>query len=236
MKLLLLNPKRKSTVKKGAVMKRRKAHKAVAKRRSVRRRNPIAVSTVSAPRRKRRSLRRIGAVVARSVGRRIKRRVGALRSRMGGGSVVTQAKHTLMNGAVAGLGAVGADMVAAQLMRFLPTSVQTGPAQQIAQALVSVAAGFAISKVNKTAGEAVAMGGVTVATYNLTKNLLKGAGVPGMAGYYNLAGYDYDPSYGMEQYDPLKSVNSTNVLAGYVPTSPIDSGAYDPLMSGYVNY
>jgi len=238
MKLLLLNPKRKSTVKKGKTMARRKHTK-----RKIRR-NPAPAALVARRPSRRRRIARSVVAVAKRAGRVVRRRVRSLRARTGGGSLVNNAKHTVMNGAVAGLGAVGADIIAAQLMQFLPDNLKTGPMQQVAQAAVSLIAGFAVSKVNKTAGEAVAMGGITVATYNLTKSLLKSSGIPGMAGYYDLQGYDYNPSYGMGSYnDSLRSVSSSNPLSEYAsqmnPNAGFDSGfdvanglsEYDPSYS-----
>jgi uncharacterized membrane protein YgdD (TMEM256/DUF423 family) len=123
--------------------------------------------------------------------------------------------HTLKMGVVAGLGAVGADLVAAQINKYLPVQMQTGVMQQVTQALVSVVAGMLINRVNKTAGQAIAMGGVTIATYNLAHSMLAGKGIPGIA--------EYDPlhptSPGLlayeQSYSPMNGLGSNEGLLEY---------------------
>lgn len=216
MRLLLLNPKRKLTVKKGEAMHKRRKHarKTVA-RRHIKRRNPRAVATVaSAPvHHKRRSIKRRVSTGVSVATRRLKRRVRGF----GGSSrsMVPAAKQVAIQGAIAGFGAIGADIVAAQIMKYVPASLKTAQMQPFAQVAVSVLAGLLISKVNKRAGDAVAVGGVTVATYNLGKALLKTAGVTGLSNYSNLQGYDYDPSYGLGSPYGMRSVSTGNALSEY---------------------
>lgn len=239
MKLLLVNPRRKSTVaKKGETMRKRHTRKHTAKRVHVRRRkNPRAVATVAAsPVARHSRRRRIGRSLS-VASRRIRRRAKGFGS-SSAKSLVASSKQTVMHGAIAGLGAVGADIVAGQLMKYLPASLKTAEMQPFAQVGVSLLAGFVISKVHKQAGDAVAFGGVTVATYNLAKSLLNKAGVPGLSGYNNLQGYDYNPSYGIGLYDPgLRSVggnplaeytdNPYNLNGGMLQQNTFGMGMYD---------
>lgn len=175
MKLLLANPRRK-----------RRAKKTHAKK--------TVITVKSNPRRKRSSaLSRFAKL------RRNPRRRGGLRGFAGraGSSAVATAK----TGAIAGLGALGADIIAAQINKFLPASIQSGPMQQITQAGVAIAAGMLVQKfVSKDVGHAIAIGGVTVATYNLGRSLLAGKGIPGLAGDDGLLAYDLSGDDGLLAY------------------------------------
>lgn len=225
MKMLFMNPKRKSTVKGETMFKRRKSVTAHKAKRRVKRRNPRAVATVAASAPKRRTLRRRASTGVRVATRRLKRRVGGFG---GAKSMIPAAKQTIMQGAIAGIGAIGADIVAAQLMKYVPASFKTAQMQPFAQVAVSLLAGIVISKVNKKAGDAVAIGGVTVATYNLGKSLLKTSGIPGLSGYNDLQGYDYDPAYGVGSYDRgLRSVTDNNPLAEYTNGGMFPNNAGD---------
>lgn len=173
MKLLLANP--------------RKRHATPKRRKSVARRRTHSVMATPAPKRRKRS--RI-AHASRSVAVHTKRRIsrGARRARSSLKGLTGGSLATIKMGVMAGAGAIVADIVAAKLNQFLPANMQTGAMQQVTQALVSIVAGMALNKVNKTAGHAVAMGGVTIATYNLAHSMLAGKGIPGIAEYDPLSG------------------------------------------------
>jgi uncharacterized membrane protein YgdD (TMEM256/DUF423 family) len=177
MKLLLANPRKRAP-------KRRKA---------VKRRRSTAVATVA------RVTRRPRRAIARGV-KRFRRKLNSRGSR----NMTKQGIATLKMGAIAGLGAVGADVLAAKINQFLPVNMRTGVMQQVSQALISVVAGMLINKVNKQAGEAIAMGGVTVASYNLAKSMLAGKGIPGIGddmNAYEMNAYEMSGNEGLMAYE-----------------------------------
>ena len=172
MKLLLANPRKRAPAKKRRAAPKRRTHVA---------------TTTAAPKRRRRS--RLHAVAHRTV-HHTKRRVsrGVKRARHSLKGLTAGSMATVKIGLMAGAGAVVADIIAAKINQFLPANMQTGVMQQVTQAAVSLIAGLLLNKVNKTAGHAVAMGGVTIATYNLAHSMLAGKGIPGIAEYDPLAG------------------------------------------------
>lgn len=195
MKLLLANPRRKTRAKKRGFKKARKT----------------TVITVSKNPRRKRSFANL-------------RKATKRRSKGFGGSVTTKALSTAKVGAIAGAGALAADIISAKAMQFLPNSMKSGTMQQIAQAAIAILGGMAIEKfVSKDVGQAIAVGGVTVATYNLGRALLVGKGIPGLGGDSDgLLAYDLGENDGLLVYgeDEDSGVNAYD-LGAYSNGAPI---------------
>lgn len=200
MKLLLANPRR-----------RRKSRKAGA-----RKAKKTIITVQKNPRRRRRSHKLISA--------RRNPRFGGLRS--AGKTITTKAISTAKIGAIAGAGALAADVLSAQALRFLPLppALKTGTMQQITQAAIAILGGMAIEKfANKEIGQAIAVGGVTVATYNLGRALLAGKDIPGLGGSDDgLLAYELGEDDGLLAYedDGMDAYESED-LGAYSNGAPI---------------
>lgn len=203
MKILLANPRKRRSRKVGA----RKAKKTV-------------ITVQKNPRRRRRSHKLIHA-----------RR----NPRFGGGmkAVTSKAINVAKIGGIAGVGALGADVLSAKLLQVLPLPpmLKTGSMQQITQAAIAIFSGMAIEKfVSKDIGQAIAVGGVTVATYNLGRSLLKGAGMQGLGGDDDgLLAYELGDADGLLAYELGDGDDEDNVVSAY------DLGAYSngaPIVEG----
>lgn len=90
----------------------------------------------------------------------------------------------------AAIGAVGALAVDIAMTKLpLPLNMQTGIMKNAAQGLVSIGIGMLVSKFgkNKSLGQNLAQGGLTIAIHDGMKGMLAGK-VPGLAGIQDLSG------------------------------------------------
>lgn len=146
------------------------------RRSAARRRSPVViVRSNPAPRRRRRrraSVRSYASnpVRRRRVSRRYRRNPVARRRRAGGLSLPF-GKYVVPAVGI-GIGALGAQIIAAYLP--IPAQFKVGPMRAVANGTVAVVAGMLIGKVlrQKKLGNAIALGGVAIAAYDLGKEFL----------------------------------------------------------------
>lgn len=150
--MLLINP-------------RKRTRRAAAKRRVVRRKNPVTPLATKAPARRRRNP--IGlARVARRVHRRRRNPIGGVSS----SAITAQLKTALMGGA----GAVAMDVVMGQIVPFLPASLLPNPTggstisvYDAVKAAATIALGEILNKSTKGMSRKLASGALTVQSYQI---------------------------------------------------------------------
>lgn len=122
-----------------------------------------------------------------------------------------------------GLGAVGSELLIGYLP--LPAQLKTGIPRQVAKGVISLAAGWLISKfINKRAGEAFAMGGIAIAVHDAAKTGILQVMPSAQFGYYS-PGAMLD-SRQMGQYLPRNA--GSPGMGQYVPAF---NGAGRPMSS-----
>lgn len=193
--LFVVNP----SPRKGAAKKKAKPMARRRRRSAARRRSPVVIVRSNPVRRRRRRsiLRSVARAPARRRRARSYRRNPIARRRRSAGLSIPFGKWVIPAAGI-GLGAVGAEIIVGYLP--IPAQFKVGPMRHVAKGAVAVLAGMAIGKLarQKKLGNAIALGGVAVATYDFAKEFLAARlpGVPlgmymhtggGSLGYYNPA-------------------------------------------------
>lgn len=202
-----------------------------ARRVAARLRNPApAVSYESNPRRRRRSARRRNPIrIYRSMTRRRRNPISL------GGLSINSIMSTVKDAAVMGAGAVVVDMGYTYVQRYLPASLQAGPGQATAgaavKALLTVAAGKALSRATGGLSQKAALGALTVQARDLVSGMLPAGTVAGLG--YSVPGRVVNRSARigpnrLSMYTPPGG--PTPLLSAY--TAP---GSRSPLLSGAGN-
>lgn len=133
--------------------------------------NPVA------RRRRRHSARRSGSHVIRvrrnpiSL-RRIRRRIGAA----GRGVTLSQAgiKRVAVPAAMAGVGALGLDVLMGYANQYLPEQLKSGTMNSVVKLVGAIGLGAIVSKYgSKAMGEAVAVGGITVVVHDIARRFVQ---------------------------------------------------------------
>lgn len=136
----------------------------------------------------RKNPRRKLAVFGRKSVRRARKNPRFARRGGGGGKGSLALMPTLMNGGLAGLGAIGAEAITGLLP--LPAALSDAKFKPVVGAAVALGAGWVISKyVSKRFGSAIAEGGVAIAAYNAIRPMLAGK-LPGLSAYDDMGMYD----------------------------------------------
>jgi len=155
--MLLINPR-----------KRRSARKATAKRRVVRRRNPVT-ALAKAPKRRRHNPIGLG-----RVGRVVRRRRNPI-----GGVSSSAIMNTLKTAAIGGAGAVAVDFLMGQVQTYLPASLKPVSGKAVSgydavKLAVTLAAGELLNKPTKGMSRKLAAGALTVQMSDLIRGFLPG--------------------------------------------------------------
>lgn len=194
--LMIMNPSRRPALRKRAkgktTMARTRRHNgrfAKAPRRSAQ----VAMFRANPIKRRRRRARSPLAALYKSnpVTRRRHRRPAAVRravTRYRRNPIEGRGKMRIMSlllpAAGIGLGAIGSEL-AMGYMPFIPANFKTGVLRHVTKGVISLAGGWLICKVNRKAGEAFALGGLTIAFHDAAKEAIVSVMPNAKFGYYS---------------------------------------------------